>query len=170
MPAPHQIIPIMEGLISTMPTTASQVAGEWVNMCKSVMRMVVHRNLTNWNFMALSDIDQDGAAETNAAPLLTAVELYGALIATNSADAEADWVLFADADSDTFDGTAALDNDAVAVIQLPVAAVDGTEELHGVVWPAGLPLATGLTVSADGRDGTNPALDDIRGWILFRST
>lgn len=169
MASPHQIIPMMEGMVSTMSTIGSQVAGDWVRMMKQVMHRVSIRDETDWEFMALSDIDEDGAAETNAAPLISCTMLYGALIGTNSADAELDWVQFADADTDTFAGGSALDNDVLAILELPAAATDGTEELHAAIWPGGLICATGLTVSADGQDGTNPAADDIRGWVVFRT-
>jgi len=160
---------MMEGMVSTMSTIGSQVAGDWVRMMKQVMHRVSLRDETDWEFMALSDIDEDGAAETNAAPLITATAIYGLLIGTNSADAELDWVAVFDADTTTFAGESALANTCAAVLELPAVATDGTEELSAAIWPGGLPLATGLTICADGEDGTGPAADDIRGWVLFRT-
>ena len=78
-----------------------------------------------------------------------------------------------DEDSNTFDGTAALSNTAIAVIQPRAAGTDGTPEYVGLALiggpdTLGFPLDTGLSIGADGRDGTNPAADDIRVWTLYR--
>ena len=81
---------------------------------------------------------------------------------------------FSDADSNTFDGTAALDNNDIIVIQPRAAATDGTPEYVGMVFVGGpdtlgFPLDTGLSIGADGNDGTNPAADDLRVWVLYRN-
>ena len=169
MPAPHAVIPVLEGLVSTMPTTGRQVASEWVRMCKVIMHQTALRDETDWSVMALSDIDEDGAAETNTGDMPTMTNVYGLLVANGSAAAERNWVVVSDSDTLTFDGTAALANTVVAAYQPDAAGTAGVEELHGMVWPFGLTLATGCTVAADGRDGTNPTLNDLRGWILYRT-
>lgn len=164
MATPNVIIPMMEGMVSTMATTASQAAAEWVKACKSLLRMTRNRDLTDWEFVASADVDETGNA------ILAAVgTVYAVLIGTNSADAEVDWFVVTNATSNTFDGTAALDNTDFVAYALPAAATDGTEEVHGLIFYNGLPCSTGITVAADGQDGTNPATDDVRCWILYRT-
>ena len=164
MATPNVIIPLMEGMVSTMPTTGAQAASEWVKACKSLMRLTANRDQTDWEFEASADVDE------TANVILSAVgTVYAILIGTNSADSERDWFIITDATSNTFDGTAALDNTDLYAYQLPAAGTDGTEELHGQVFYNGLPMATGICLGADGRDGTNPAADDIRAWILYRT-
>ena len=169
MATPAAIFPVLEGLAGVVPATGTQVVGEWIANLKQVLRSSPHRTYTDYAFQALSDIDEDGAVETNTAPLTTATSVYGLLLGTVATDAERDWVVVADADTLTFDGTAALANTVMAALQL-AAAGTGLESFEAVVWPNGIPLATGLTIAADGRDGANPAANDIRGWVLYRST
>lgn len=164
MPAPHVIIPLMEGLVSTMPTNASQRVATWVELCKAIMRQQALRENTDWEFAVSTDIDETGNVVRSGASTL-----YAGLIGTDSADAEVDWVVVTNATSNTLDGTAALDNTDFFVFELPAAATDGTEEFHSFVIPEGLVLGTGFTVAADGQDGANPAANDIRGWFLYRS-
>lgn len=165
MATPNVIIPVMEGMISTMPTTAGQAASEWVKAVKSLLRLTRNRDLTDWEFVASADVDE------SANVILAAVgTVYSVLVGTNSADAEVDWFVITNATSNTFDGTAALDNTDLVAYALPAAATDGTEEVHVALWePSGLPMATGICLGADGQDGTNPATDDIRAWILYRT-
>ena len=169
MATPAQIYPILEGLAGVVPATGTQVVGDWIVALKQILRGAPHRNYTDYAFQALSDIDEDGAVETNVAPLTTGTAIYGLLVGTVSTDAQRDWVVVADADTLTFAGELAYDNAVVAALQL-AAAGTGLESFEAMVWPAGIPLATGLTICADGRDGTGPAGNDIRGWVLYRST
>lgn len=165
MAAPNIVIPAIEGLVSTMPTNAPQAVSEWIKDVKSLLRLTSLRDQTDWTFVASADID-----ETANVILAAAGTVYALLIGTNSADSEADFVCLTNDTSNTFDGTAALDNTDVFVYQLPAVATDGTEEFSGFVFPNGIPCGTGISLGADGRDGTNPAVDDIRGWILYRES
>jgi len=151
-------------MVSTMATTALQPVAEWIKDCKSLLRLTQNRDYTDWAFAASADID-----ETGNVVLAAAATLYAVLIGTVSADAELDWVCITNATSNTFDGTAALDNGDFIAFALPAAATAGTEEFHSLIIPEGLVMGTGLTTAADGQDGTNPATDDIRAWVLYRT-
>ena len=78
---------------------------------------------------------------------------------------------------DDLDGTIAAfaydDNratdDPKIMIKLQAAAVEGTEELWPYLFPKGIPFALYMSFVADGEDGTNPATDDIRAWVLYRT-
>lgn len=161
--APSTLIPAIEGMISTMPTNAPQSVGEWIKDVKSLLRLTSLRDRTDWAFQASADVD-----ESANVIIAAAATVYAVLVGTNSADAEADWFVITNATSNTFDGTAALDNTDFVAFALPIAGTDGTEEFHGMVFPQGLPCGTGISLGADGMDGTNPAADDIRAWILYR--
>lgn len=164
MATPTVIIPMLEGMVSTMASTATQAAGEWIKDVKSLLYLTRNRDLTDWEFEASADVDETGNVVRSGASTVYAI-LWG----TNSADAERDFAVLSDATSNTLDGTAALDNDDIDVYQLPAAATDGTEEVHGRVFLNGVPCPTGITLAADGRDGTNPAADDVRAWIVYRT-
>lgn len=165
MAAPDTLIPQIEGLLSTVPTTATQMVGEWLKDVKSLLRMTGNRDKDDWAFTMSADVDETGNVINSGA-----ATVYAVLAGTNSADAEIDFFAITDDTSNTFDGTAALDNGDVVVYALPAAATDGTEELHSVFFnPAGRPMASGIVLSADGQDGTNPAANDIRAWILYRT-
>lgn len=156
----------MEGLVGTMANAidAGQHVATFVEGCKIIMRQPELRGLTTWKFQALSDIDEDGSDQTGDADLIGATKVYGLLVA--HVDDQANWVALLDADSGTLAGENALANGTMAVIQVP--AISGTtEEYHSCLWPRGIALGTGLTVQADGLDGTAPAASMIRGWILF---
>ena len=158
------IWPNLEGIVSQQSGTSQRVA-MWVELCKAVMRSDVLKSKDDWAFTSSTDVDQTGNdVETGA-------RLYGLLVATNSADAETDFIV-ADDDSDgtvTLDGTAALVNTVQFAYNIPAAATDGVEEFHPFVFPEGLPFTDHMVFAADGRDGTDPATDDIRVWALYRT-
>lgn len=163
--APNTLLPAIEGLVSTMPTNAPQAVAEWIKDVKSLLRLTSLRDQTDWAFEASADIDESANVIRSGASTV-----YALLIGTVSADAEADFVCLTNDTSNTYDGTAALDNVDVFVFNVPVAATAGTEEFHGFVFPNGIPCATGISLGADGLDGTNPATNDLRGWILYRES
>ena len=171
MPSPQAIIPVLEGMVSTQATGAGgrQEVGLWVEMCKALLRAPGIREETDIQFVLADDVDETANVIDAGATHVLAV-----LVETDSADAERDWVAITDADSNTFDGTLALDNDDIIVIQPRAAATDGTPEYVGMVFVGGpdtlgFPLDIGLSIGADGRDGTNPAVDDLRVWVLYRN-
>ena len=165
----EQVCAVIDGLVGTMAISAKagQKVAAFCQTCKDIVRMSGNRNVTDWKFQGLSDIDQDGSAETGATDLIAATYVYALLVGSVGDDAEIDWVALYDADSATFDGTAALSNSVFGVKAIPLGTT--VEDYHvAFVDHAGFALATGLTVAADGQDGTNPATDDMRGWILYR--
>lgn len=171
MPSPQAILPVLEGMVSTQATGAGgrQEVGLWVELMKALLRAPGIRDETDLQFVLADDVDQTGNVIDAGA-----THILGILVETDSADAERDWVAITDADSNTFDGTAALDNDDVILIQPRAAGTDGTPEYVGMVFVGGpdtlgFPLDTGLTISADGRDGADPAADDLRVWVLYRN-
>lgn len=161
--AANTLLPAIEGMVSTMPTNAPQAVGEWIKDVKSLMRLTSLRDQSDWAFECSTDVDESANVVRSGASTV-----YALLIGTNSADSEADIFCLTNATSNTFDGTAALDNTDRLAFNIPAAATDGTEEFWGFVFPNGIPCATGLCLGADGEDGTNPAADDIRAWVLYR--
>lgn len=161
--APNTLLPMIEGLVSTMPTNAPQSVAEWIKDVKSLLRLTQLRDQSDWAFEASPDVDESANVIRSGASTV-----YALLIGTVSADAEADFVCLTNDTSNTFDGTAALDNVDVFVFNVPAAATAGTEEFHGFVFPKGIPCGTGVSLGADGNDGTNPATNDLRAWILYR--
>ena len=170
MPSPSALIPVMEGMVSTQATGARgrMEPALWVEMMKLLLRATGARDETDFEFALADDVDQTANVISAAATFI-----LGVLVEQDASDAERDWVVATDADSNTFDGTAALDNDDVILIQPRATGTDGTPEYVGVAIVGGpdtlgFPLDTGLSLGADGRDGADPAADDIRAWILYR--
>ena len=167
MPAPHVVIPILEGIIGTIQGTqvgAAQNVADWVRMCKIVMLSAANKDRTDWEFTVSEDIDQTGNVVRNGASTL-----YGFVVGYNAATAGGDLLCVTNANGNTFSGAAALDSDDLLVVNLPAAATEGTEELHPVILPEGQVYGTALTFAADAQGGTDPATDDVRAWILYRS-
>lgn len=166
MPTPSQIIPVMEGLVGTAATSTAgkQAVATWVEMCKVLLRDPDVRDVTDLQFVIVDDL-------ANAADVVDtgATHLLALLIDQDAADAERDWVAVLDADSGTFLGDSILGNNNVVLIQPPVAATDNTSEYWGVVFAQPLSLETGLSIGADGRDGTAPAANDLRVFCLYRN-
>ena len=165
---PHELFPLMEGLIGTMlagsTKVATQAVSEWVSECKRIMLLHGNRDLTDWEFLAVPDVDQ------TAVDIATGARLYGLLIGQLSADASPDVVVVTD-DADGTLAVAAADAISVATLQytVPAAGTDLTEEYWPVNYPAGVSFATHMCIGADGQDSTNPATDDIRAWVLYRT-
>lgn len=159
----HSVITRMEGMVATMPNTtyAYQSVNTWVEGAKAIMRSTDNRDATNWNFLAV-----DAFVHTAGNALTGAGTLYGVLVAT--ADDQANWICINDNTTNTFDGSAALDNEDLLALQVPAATTTGTESLHGFLFSMGVAFATGISIGADGLDGTNPGAGDMRAWLLFR--
>lgn len=173
MPAPHSIIPRLEGMIGTLQNalpaadTARPLSpvATWVEMCKAIMRQPALRDQTDWEIYVA-----DGVIQTGTVLDSTTGTLYAALVRQDASDAEADFVAFYDAGAVTLDGTAALANTALLVLQPPATGTNNISEWHPMAFPQGIPYtATGLSVSADGRDGTNPGATDITVHVLVRT-
>lgn len=161
--AANTLLPAIEGMVSTMPTNAPQAVGEWIKDVKSLMRLTSLRDQSDWAFECSTDVDESANVVRSGASTV-----YALLIGTVSADAEGDIFVLTNDTSNTLDGTAALDNGDRLAYNIPDAATAGVEEFHGFVFPNGIPCDTGICLGADGEDGTNPAANDVRAWILYR--
>jgi hypothetical protein len=171
MAAPYTLFPIIEGVVGNIVGTASGVVSQrvafWMKQVKELMLSDTNKDLTDFEFVALTDIDEDGSAETNSAPISTATHVYALLV--GHIDDQANWVTTLDADTGTLGGELALANGVTSLFVVPACASAGVEEFTGVVFPMGLVHATGLTVQADGQDGTAPVANALRGWVLIRT-
>lgn len=163
MPTPHVVFSNMEGTLGAIAGT-NQAVADWIRQAKITMLSAANKDFTNWEFDGSVDIDETGNVIRNGASTL-----YGFVIAYNAATAAGDLLAVTNANGNTFDGTLALDATDLLVINLPAAATEGTEEFHCVMIPEGQAYGTALTFAADAQGGTNPALDDVRGFILYRS-
>jgi len=163
MPAIGVVIPQLEGFVGSLTGVEQRDGAAFVEMCKYIMRQETLRNATDWNFTGSADVDESANNVLNGAGTL-----FGVLIGTDSADAELDLVVINDNTSNTLDGTAALDNEDIFATILPAAATDGTREYHPYLFPEGIAYATGITIGADGDDGTNPAANDIHAYLVYR--
>ncbi len=169
MSTPHEILPRMEGILGTVPNADQAAAGLVVKLAREIMLNAANKDQTDWEFRAISDIDESVTTSDNS--FESGARLYVLLIGQASADASADVVTV----TDDADGavTVAADSDVVSVpvlaYKVPVAATDGTEELWPLVFPKGVAFTNYMSFGADGADGTNPATDDLRGWVLYRT-
>jgi len=156
----------IEGMVATQATGAGgrQELGVWLEQVKALLRSPNVRDETDYQFVLADDVDQTANVIDTAATHFLAM-----LVEQDSADAELDWVTCYDADSGTFDGTAALANTQFLTLTLNDVATDGTPEYTGICLAQPFELATGLSIGADGQDGTDPALDDVRVWVLYRN-
>ena len=159
----------IDGLLGTMAlsTANGQAVSLWAQHCKDIMRLPGNRSLTTWKFQAISDIDEDGSTETGDADLIAATKLYALCVGCVDVTAEHRWVACYDADSATFDGTAALANSVATVLLIQDAASAAAEEYYCASWQQGFTLGTGLTIASDGVDGANTETSELRGWVLF---
>lgn len=160
-----QIIPQLEGIVSTVPSNAQQTAMLWVDMCKQIMRQPDLRDKTDWAFEVSDDPDatandvEDGAV------------LYAALIDQASADASQDTVVF----TNDADGTLTVAHTDTCVVptlayKLPAAGTDGTSEFWPLLFPKGIAFANHMCFGAEGEDGTDADTGDLRGYLLFRES
>jgi len=165
MPAASVVIPQLEGVVSTVPSNATQTAMLWVDMCKQIMRQDGLRDKTDWAFTVSDDPDatandvEDGAV------------LYGALIDQASSDASQDSVVFTN-DADGTLAVAIADQCSVPTLlyKVPAAGTDGTSEYWPLLFPKGIAFANHMCFGADGEDGTDADTGDLRGYLLYRTS
>ena len=178
---PEQIFARLDGImgfslgsVSGGGTTArqgNQNVEEWVRAIKNLLRSPNYRYLDDYEFAIQFDVDADGPDTITPTD---ATHVIAACVENIALAAEASWVLFADADTDTFSGAAALDNDATALVLVETITTTGVSEFYPIIWfggstNTGLALGTGLTISADGVDGADPENDALRAWVLYRT-
>ena len=179
---PHQIIPILEGLVSYTISSGTAIQGsqsvaDWVHMVKYLLKTEAYRGLTDLELELLPDVDEDGGVLASAA----ATHLIAALIectSTIATDGEGH-VTFANAATDTQSTT--LGVDVAALVSVQDVATTGVSEFYPVIWLAGqsddasvysrtgINLDTDLTVTCDGNAGGSPATDFCRVWVLIRT-
>jgi len=178
---PSQIIPILEGFISTSQSAGgpvgSQNVAKWVELVKSLLRGPDFRDLTDLEFELLPDVDEDGGVLASAA----ATHLIAALIEISGTNVDGfGHVMFADAATDTQSTT--LGTDIVAVVSYADPAVAGVAEYTPLIFlsgqaglaaasfnATGIGLSIDLTVTNDGNAGGTPAVDSCRVWVLIRT-
>ena len=178
---PEQIFMRLDGImgyslgsVSGGGTTArqgNQNVEEWVKGIKSLLRSPNYRYLDDYEFAIQFDVDADGPDTLTPTD---ATDLIAACVENIALAAEDSWVGFTDADTDTFDGTAALGNTKMAVVKIETITTTGVSEFYPIIWyggsnNTGLRLATGLTISADGVDGGEAENDALRVWVLYRT-
>lgn len=170
MSAPEVVIPLMEGHLGALANSKQNVA-LFVKMMKLIMLSDSNRTQTDWTFTAIEDIDETSAATATAPE--SGATLYGILVGQKSADTSEDYLAICDDADGTIAAFAAGDTRVTDVpgiqIRLMPATTDLTEEYWPYVFPAGIPFAAYMSFVADGEDGTNPATDDIRAWVLYRT-
>jgi len=162
------------GSVSGGGTTArqgNQNVEEWVRAIKNLLRSPNYRYLDDYEFAIQFDVDEDGPDTISTAD---ATHIIALCVENLALAAEASWVHCDDADTNTFDGTAALDNGSVCVIEIQTITTTGVSEFYPVLFfggstNTGMALGTGLTISADGQDGGNPENDALRAWVLYRT-
>jgi L-fucose isomerase-like protein len=174
---PQALFPILEGIAGRL-ANADQNVSDWVRMVKLQMSGANYRYNTDYGITLLEDVDETGEPQADATDLLAALVIMKGTIATDAAG----WVVFVDADSNTFDGTAALPNTVVAAIQVKDVANTGVNEYYPMIFFSGatqvstaakgltgIRLNTGLTVSCDGVNGGNPATNALDVLIIYRT-
>ena len=182
---PEQIFSRMEGMIGFQTGSAdggsiqgNQVVNDWVQMCKYLLRTPGFRYLTDYEFTMLDDVDATGVPIADATDLIAVLVEMVSTIATDSAG----WIHFDDADTNTFAGSAALDNTSVGAISVVNVVTTGVSQFYPWIFLAGaspvtvtqyattgIRLTTGLTVSGDGIDAGAFATDACRVWVLYRT-
>jgi hypothetical protein len=171
MPLPETLIPTMEGTVGSL-AGGKQPISTWLQACKAVMKSGRNRNNDHWEFSSFLDIDETSAAPT-ASSIAAGATIYGLLIGQNSSDASEDILAICEDGDGAIAAFSAADtivaNTNKIVIQIPAAAVDGTEDLTAYLFFPGITFTTFAAIVADGYDGTNPAADDIRVWVLYTS-
>ena len=189
MATPQQIIPKLEGMVGYMIGSAdggsvqgNSIVTEWVKLVKLLLEGPNFRYLTDFEFVLSDDVDSTGVViDTSATHFIAGlIETAGAF----TTDATG-WVGWSDADSDTVDFSGADDNDIMLKVHTGSVAATGVSEFTPVICmagiggstdgttttysDAGISLAIGLTVAADGDDGTEIAADAVRVWTLYRT-
>lgn len=182
MATPSALIPRLEGMVAHQigsgdggTTQGNQIVADWVTAVKYLLQHSTKRYLDDYQFNLLDDVDETGVPLTSATHLLAALAEMTTTIATDGDG----WLSFADLDSQTFDGTVALDNATVAIISISDVVTTGVSEFYPAIWfggqsddgtydQSGINLATGLTVAADGVNGGAFAANALRVWVLTR--
>ena len=189
MATPEQIIPKLEGMVGFQigsadggSTQGNAIVTEWVRLVKELLKGPSFRYLTDLQFGLSDDVDSTGVVISTSATHLIAglIETAGAFTTDGTG-----WVGWSDADSDTVDFSGADDNDIMLKVHAGSVATSGVSEFTPVILMAGIggstdgttttysdtgiSLAVGLTVAADGDDGTEIAADAVRVWTLYRT-
>jgi len=183
---PEQIYARLDGMIGYQLGSAdggsiqgNQSVSDWVTLVKALLKTSSFRYLDDLEFRLLPDVDTTG--ETGADDATDVIAILVEMLTTIATDT-AGWIHLDDADTNTFVGTAALDNSTIAVIKVVDVTTTGVSEFYPVIFFAGatsvtantyrrtgIPLTTGLVVSGDGVDAGAFATDACRVWVLYRT-
>jgi len=169
MPAPHQVFPLIEGTLGSIPSTQvqSQRLSDWYRAVRQIMLSSDLRTQVDWDLYYVASAVPAGVLVAPAD--LGANIVYALLVSTDSADAERDHLALGEgAAAVAYSGAAVPANTVMALIQLPAAAAAGTREWFGYVFPSGIACAAGPEMAADGRDGADPAANAITAFVLLR--
>ena len=175
MPYPNAVLSHLEGIIAANNTpestdiSLSNSLNAWLEGMRVIMKYAPQRLDDHWcvsgtaSIVAVGVVAQLGAV---AAPCT----LYGILVGQNSADAEEDILVLSDtantlADADAF--SAIDDADDMLYYRLPVAAVDGVREWHGLLFPEGIIFPTSIIAAAEGNNGTATVAGDIMLYTVY---
>ena len=164
MPAPHEIIPRLEGFngyIAASTDQDSQFAYNWVEDCKRIMRQTSLRGLTTWEFVTTDSVIDTAVDQIST----SASTLYAVMIRSNAA--AVDRILFVNATTNAYDETAAMDAVDLLCLYANAHATEGTERWTPYTMASGIVFGTALSVNADGIGGGAPTAADIDVWALF---
>lgn len=164
MPAPHEIIPTLEGL-SGFVQTAGDIEGTdsialFIEVCKLLMRQPKLRNKESWVFYHLNDVDQTGVN------IYTGTCWAHALL-YRTTSAAVDICYLTDNTTNTPTG-GTMDADDMLLFEMQIQA-QGTWRLGSVISLDGIYCGTGITLSADAVSTSDPGTDDNDCFILYRT-
>jgi len=175
MPYPQAILSHIEGVVAAnnqveaTDISLSNSINAWLEGLRVIMKYAPQRNDDHWCFSGTASIVAVGVVAQLGA-VAAPCTLYGILVGQNSADAEEDVIVLSDAantlaDADTF---AEIDTaDDILYYRVPVAAVDGVREWHGLLFPEGIVFPTSIIAAAEGNNGTATIAGDIMLYTVY---
>ena len=161
----YDVIPRLEGMIGTMATGSKSKVSQWVEECKKLLLSPKLRDVTDWDFKCMPDVDESGDVIEAGGVLYAALAGY---VDGNKALC----VVFVDDADGSLTVTGGTDTLGTYGFEMtcPAVASDGTEEFTGAVIPGGMSATNSLMVGADTVDSTTVATNDCRVWVLYRTT
>ena len=174
---PNQLIPILEGLVSTGLRGGANLAGRqaisvWLECMKVIMRQSFHRSATDWNIAADEDVVA-AALDVVAA----GGTVFGALwdyiydVATDNiivaiANVTHTLTVTEDVGVSAEGGTA--ETGAYISFVLPNAVDTATPQFFGALFPQGLVFTESLFTSAIGDETAVVTTNDVRCFMIYR--
>ena len=177
MPHVEQVIPQLESVIATSlrGTRVNQKQGiqVWLQMCKDLMRSTGLREATDWVFTVVldtvaADTQVDSSGGTVYAVLVDSIYDTAAVPAVISvADSGGSAVLQGSAFDMGVEGGATHE---AAILKVNDSTTADEPFFACAIYPMGLVMPNDIHASADGEDDNAPVTNDIRTYILYRST